>query len=67
MKLAALSAVPAVLVAVACLAAFGWYRRQQDPIELGKALNQRAWESSFATMLQNPDGRTKPDPGLDQR
>jgi len=46
-KLAALSAVPAVLVAVACLAAFGWYRRRQDPIELGKALNQRAWESSF--------------------
>ena len=47
MKLAALSAVPAVLVAVACLAAFYWYRRRQDPIELGKALNQRAWESSF--------------------
>src|SRR5437773_1103948 len=46
-KLAALSAAPALLVAVACLGAFYWYRRRQDPIALGKALNQSAWESSF--------------------
>ena len=37
----------ATLVAVACLGAFYWYRRRQDPIALGKALNQSAWESSF--------------------
>src|SRR5205823_13848934 len=46
-KLAALSAAPALLVAVACLGAVYWYRRRQDPIALGKALNQSAWESSF--------------------
>ena len=40
-------AADGVLVAVACLGAFYWYRRPQDPIALGKALNQSAWESSF--------------------
>jgi len=35
--------------------------------DIGHEILGKTMAREIATMLQNPDGRTKPDPGLDQR